>query len=950
MSDTGASKFKFVSPGVQVDEVDNSRLPGVRAATGPVVVGRSDRGPSLRPVTVGSFSEFVEIFGNPVAGGLGGDVWRDGNRIAPTYGAYAVQAWLKNNNNLTFVRLLGAQHPDATTAGQAGFIVGSAHNATLTTGGAFGLFVIDSGSLTSNLTGTLAAIWYCNQGSVELSGTDRNGTAAQTGTAVMIQSQGPSKEFKAIVKNSAGTITDQISFNFDPTSKKYLRSVFNTNPTLLNSNVTTAPQLKTYFLGETFDRDVADRLSGSASGANLGFIVALQSGTINQNDQRMSATPCKTGFFISQDVSTATGSYSPVNMTKLFQFIAHDSGEWEQKNLKISIREIKKSTNQDDPYGTFTVQFRRAQDSDNSVQPIESFTGCNLNPFSPNYIAKKVGDKFVQWDDTERRFREFGNSDNQSKYFRVSMNVDVDAGATNPEFLPYGYFSPVTFTSFSIISGSSTALVYGSTTTASTFAAAFAEGNANVVDSKGSAGIFVNVGNLAFTGSFLFDYIPLRVTSKQGNMSNPKDAFFGIDVGRASSIRFDKSYQDMTRKLPTSLADDPTSNPAVQWMHVFSLDDVGRIGSVDGTWVSGSRAAGTSFTAQTGTYDAVISAGFDKYTAPLYGGFNGVDITEKEPFNNRVLSGQDQTTSYAFNSIKRAVDAIADPEVVRCNLLTVPGVTNIGITDTVLGVAEKRRDSLAIIDLEGGYLPSSENTNGDSSTTNRGDVDTTINNLRARAINSSYGCAYYPWVQIRDTESGASLWAPPSIVALGVMSYTEKKADLWMAPAGFTRGGLTAGTAGIPVTGVKQKLTSLERDKLYAANINPIASFPAEGIVVYGQKTLQVTPSALDRINVRRLLNHVKVQISSIATNLIFEPNIQVTWDRFRNQVSTFLNSIKSRFGLEDYRVVLDNKTTTSDLVDRNIMYAKIYLKPARAIEFVGIDFIVTNSGASFAD
>ena len=150
--------------------------------------------------------------------------------------------------------------------------------------------------------------------------------------------------------------------------------------------------------------------------------------------------------------------------------------------------------------------------------------------------------------------------------------------------------------------------------------------------------------------------------------------------------------------------------------------------------------------------------------------------------------------------------------------------------------------------------------------------------------------------------------------------------------------------------GVKQRLRSRDRDNLYAANINPIAQFPAEGIVVFGQKTMQVTPSALDRINVRRLLILIKRQVSFIASRLLFEQNVQATWDRFTGQVSPFLDGIVAGQGLMDYRIILDETTTTPDLVDRNIMYAKIYLKPARAIEFIAIDFIITRTGASFED
>jgi phage tail sheath protein FI len=182
------------------------------------------------------------------------------------------------------------------------------------------------------------------------------------------------------------------------------------------------------------------------------------------------------------------------------------------------------------------------------------------------------------------------------------------------------------------------------------------------------------------------------------------------------------------------------------------------------------------------------------------------------------------------------------------------------------------------------------------------------------------------------------------------MSYGQSSQELWFAPAGFTRGGLTEGRGGVPVINVSQKLSSKERDTLYENNINPIAQFPAEGIVIFGQKTLQVTPSALDRINVRRMMIFVKREISKIASRLLFDQNVQVTWSRFTGQVNPFLSTVKSRLGLTDYRVILDSTTTTPDLVDRNIMYAKIFLKPARSIEFIAIDFTITDSGASFAD
>jgi len=258
---------------------------------------------------------------------------------------------------------------------------------------------------------------------------------------------------------------------------------------------------------------------------------------------------------------------------------------------------------------------------------------------------------------------------------------------------------------------------------------------------------------------------------------------------------------------------------------------------------------------------------------------------------------------------------------------------------------------MAIIDLKGGYTPNTEAATSEQTRIGtRGGVNEVVDNLENRGLNSSYGCTYWPWVRIRDTINGASLWAPPSVAALGVLASSERKTAPWFAPAGFSRGGLTGGAAGIPVIGVRSKLSVADRDKLYEANINPIASFPAEGIVIFGQKTLQLSQSALDRINVRRLLIHVKRQVSRIATTVLFEQNIASTWAQFKGKTVQFLTSVMTGGGLTDFRVKLDETTTTPDLVDRNILYAQVFLKPARAIEFIAIDFNITRTGAAFAD
>jgi len=434
--------------------------------------------------------------------------------------------------------------------------------------------------------------------------------------------------------------------------------------------------------------------------------------------------------------------------------------------------------------------------------------------------------------------------------------------------------------------------------------------------------------------------------------------------------KFDPGYGDYLKGMPFVAGAtedsrfDTLSGPPVDWEYSwqFSLDDI-KIGDEDkpdnmSFWSAGSRVLGQSVTALSGTYKELVdpsgSAGqaagpVSKFTAAFYGGHDGFDITKAEPFSNVALSGNTVQTSYAYHTLERAIETVADPEYAPANILVMPGITNKGITSKLIETAENRADVLAIVDIEDVYKPRTESTQ--SFKDRLGSVTAAANSLKDRELNSSYGCTYYPWVQIQDPMSRQRVWVPPSVVALGTFASSQGKSAVWFAPAGFNRGGLSdPATAGMRVLRVTERVVSKDRDKLYAVNINPIAQFPNEGIVVFGQKTLQVTQSALDRINVRRMMIYVKKEISKIAAGILFDQNVRVTWDRFNSRANAFLSSVQSSLGVSEYKVILDETTTTPDLIDRNILYAKIFLKPARAIEFIAIDFIITRTGASFED
>jgi len=640
--------------------------------------------------------------------------------------------------------------------------------------------------------------------------------------------------------------------------------------------------------------------------------------------------------------------------------IARNTGRWASRNIKVSIQDIRVSADDANAYGTFSVIVRAMRDTDNRPQYLEQFNNCNLNPSSLNYVARRIGDKYSTWSDSDRRYVEYGNHDSNSDYIYVDMNIQVDEGKANPEFLPFGVFGPPVFSSFN---DSDSPETVGTMVTGST----------NFFDGIAFDERMVSGSNIMSNILFHFPKLRLRQSASEGNPTDPRDVWYGVDTTFDRQARASDTIGEYTGPKPFGVdmfVADTSAGTVNSW--VFTLDDMMNTdqttvakNALTGTnvYVSGSRQASPASVGSgpradnpnlsyiaTSSYKHVLDNGADKFTTVLHGGFDGLDIGEAEPFRNTLIDGATELNNYAFNSLKIAIDSVRDPEHVEFDIAAMPGITDNVLNRNLIDMCEDRGDALAVVDLKNGYVPETEGT--DAIADRLGSVFTTINNKKQNLqINSSFGCAYYPWVQVQDTINGALLWVPPSVAAIGAMSYGQKTQELWFAPAGFTRGGLSVNSAaGIPVIGVRERLISKDRDKLYEANINPIAQFPAEGIVIFGQKTLQVTPSALDRINVRRLLIYVKRQISKIAATLLFDQNVQSTWNRFLGRVEPLLQSVRSRLGLMEYKVILDETTTTPDLIDRNVMYAKIFLKPTRAIEFIAIDFVITDSGAAFED
>ena len=1174
MADNSSRKFKFISPGVFIDEIDNSQLPETPGEIGPLVIGRALRGPANKPVQVSSFSDFVETFGNPVPGGATGDMWRDGNESAPTYAAYAAQAWLRNGSPLSFMRVLGDESTSATSAGKAGWkvdpilITGTDPDKN-NNGGVYALCVWPSASVSTVVSGAVAAQFYMDSGRILVSGTIAASASHNAGAG--LQSISGSTIYEVtdidnltllITGSSVPSNNKKLVVSLNPNSENFIRKVLNTNPTVTNSAITTTAtrnfyQGGVYFLGESFERALTPSGSNSIGVLNSAissgkFYAAMMPMTRNtssatlasagtfdntvavqQNDFEGAATRATTGWFISQDLSTNNADYRARNQQKLFRLEALTAGEATQREVKISISNIKAPEGDFQTFGSFSVLVRDISDTDNRPQIIERFDNLNLNPASPNYIAKIIGDKYQKYSQTEQRNVEYGEFVNNSNYIRVVMDEDVAAGSLEPRLLPFGVFGPLKYRDVGVVAYSSgfshllgmpvsgtrgtgkcaqsmvaggkssvfgnighrngdtsvlhapgtsatVTLTVAAATTSSydpadaasglsggtlvltgsdgapetftfdgnqgtgvypaattkdkiaiagsadgsvipttsdiatqiarsihlareageVFVTASAEANVvtitnlnrgtpgnnantpnnvsgSVIDGNGASPVDRNLievasnqfaGGADWSGSIQFPSVPLRGGGTWGTPKSNKSTFWGAWTGRTATDTFYspeipdclriRSFDASDNSNPSSTDHDVAfetsalsgSDPIViSW--VFSLDNVAGTAGTGYTYHRSNRQNGLSITAQAGnSYKSPLSGNIDRFTTVLHGGSDGYNITEREPFRNSAITGTDEDADYALFSLKKAINIASDADYVQMNAITIPGVTNATVTDYLLDMVEDRADALAVVDIPFAYTPDTEDT-GSSESRNAGNTpQAAADNLASRSINNSYGAAYYPWVQIQDTSTNQVLWAPPSVAALGVLSFTDRSQAPWFAPAGFTRGGLSEGAAGIPVLDVSRRLSSDERDTLYETNINPIAKFPAEGIVVFGQKTLQQTASALDRINVRRLMIFLKREISFIASRLLFGPNSRITWDRFLGQATPLLESVKAQFGIEDFRLILDDSTTTPDLIDRNIIYAKMLVKPTRSVEYFAIDFVVTNSGASFED
>jgi len=547
----------------------------------------------------------------------------------------------------------------------------------------------------------------------------------------------------------------------------------------------------------------------------------------------------------------------------LFKLHSIGDGTIYNKEYKVSVFNVKAagSSNATD-YATFSLMIRGYSDTDKRKSVLETFNNLNLDPASPNYIKKVIGDRNLVIDINGKQ-TENGDYPNRSKFVRVETVAEGAHPIVAGPFAHDKYYNPI------------------------------------LIGNVGAHGLGESI-----VPSVLFN------TGSDSNSSSKSITYSGIDLETAQ-VKIDNN--NYLAPIPTSATQGGNT--------VFAFD--GTVSVVGGTKAFGYELTGS------------LSSDLNKrqFTVGFQGGFDGVAPTVSLDKGTSISSGNSQgfnlSTSTAVGSVAyvKAIASVSNPDDFDINLVSVPGIVrrhHSYVFDKVVDMCEAREDAFFIGDVVG--------------------ASDTISQAieQGQAVDSNYVGTYYPWVKTIDSRTNKLISVPPSVLMPGIYASNDAVAAEWFAPAGLNRGGIVGAIS------VLNRLTHAERDELYEGKINPIAQFPGEGIVAFGQKTLQDKASALDRINVRRLMIKVKKYIASTSRYLVFEQNTSTTRGKFLNTVNPYLEGIQQRQGLYAFRVVMDESNNTPDVIDRNILAGQIFLQPTKTAEFIVLDFNILPTGASF--
>jgi hypothetical protein len=712
-------------------------------------------------------------------------------------------------------------------------------------------------------------------------------------------------------------------FSLDPASSNYITNVFGSDPTAGDPAKQVAGQkIEAAYLYNIFKDTIARIVEESTDPSDGWMIVGSEAPytpTGGENKLVLTGNPMKftddygytpttgdsdfslkwatTPWINSQQVAPFTGTSDITAKPQRFPlFRVHTLADGTNMNTsyKIEISDVRLAgTVAGSEWGSFTLAVRKFSDTDKSPKYLERFQNLNLDPDSSNFIARRIGDRY-NYISYSGKIIEFGTYSNLSKYVRIEMTENVyptsaipygfDALATPVGGTLGGFLPPVQFTRASTYSTAPGKYPSG---------IVFGEPPVGAADDLLALYPTSSVGVYSVHNDNLQYFAPLP--AYEGFTSIGNNVVFDLEEGDAYS--------------PTG-----SKQPDVQ-------NDSGGVPS---------------------TYDAAYESTrvkMRKFVLGFQGGFDGQSPAIPINVGSDIIPGNTQgldctsITTAGSIAYRQCIGALGNADEFDINLIVTPGIFyqhHSYVAQLTIDMCEARGDCFYIMDNV--VFPKSNQSTGL--------IDAAVN--VAANIDSSYVATYYPWVKILDTNLNKIVSVPPSVVLPAIYASNDKASAEWFAPAGLNRGGITQAVQ------VLDRLTHGERDTLYEGRVNPIAAFPGQGICVWGQKTLQIAPSALDRINVRRLMINLKKFIASSSRFLVFEQNVANTRNRFLSIVNPYLEQVQQRSGLYAFQVKMDETNNTPDLIDRNILYGQIYLQPTKTAEFIVLDFNILPTGAQF--
>ena len=706
-------------------------------------------------------------------------------------------------------------------------------------------------------------------------------------------------DFNLVLSQSSDGGYGIYQFSLDPNSQKYITNVFGKEARAGNPNTYAAgTKIESAYIYRLFEDDISvitttpskwnvrgDAMpSGSWTGEPLKFTDQWSLDLVN-GDSQYALTNAYTPWIISQKISPWNGG--TYTRFPLFRAWTLGDGTYTNTTYKIEISHIKLAgTVAGSDWGTFTLTVREFSDADKRPRIIEQFNGLNLDSTSPNFVARRIGDRYnyIRFDG---KIIEFGTYENLRKHIRIEMS-------NNPypiSSVPYGF-------------------------------------QAYSVPVNGAIGYWCNP--MAYSKASIYGIFPGKYPSGVDFNGIPSGADAELSaLYPTASVSAEQWRDNLQYFAPVPSGATIGSNS------IFALDEEITVNGVaTGSYISASNSVPS-------IYDAANESTYVKMRKFIFGfqgGFDGQSPAIPVNLGGDIIAGNTQglncATSTTAGSIayNQCIGALGNADEFDINLVVTPGIIyslHSYVTNLVVDMCERRGDCFYILDLY-----------GDDGNPSSGQIDEVVN--LASEFDTSYAGTYYPWIKIKDTNINQIVTVPPSVVMPGIYAANDRVAGEWWAAAGLNRGGITQAVQ------VTDRTTHTERDILYEGRVNPIAAFPGQGIVAWGQKTLQLKSSALDRINVRRLLIEIKKFFASTGRFLVFEQNTAATRNKFLAIVNPYLESVQQRSGLYAFQVVMDESNNTPDLIDRNILYGQIWLKPTKTAEFIILDFNILPTGASF--